>query len=81
MYWARAVAEQTEDSELAAKFVKLAQDLVENKEKILEEMGAVQGQPADLGGYYHPSAELVETIMRPSSTFNALLGEALRSFD
>jgi isocitrate dehydrogenase len=73
MYWAQAVAAQTEDIELAAKFAKLAQVLTDNEAKILAELNAVQGQAIELGGYYHPVPEQVKEIMRPSATFNAAL--------
>jgi isocitrate dehydrogenase len=75
MYWAQAVAEQTKDQELQAKFTQLAQDLTENEQKIVEELRAVQGQPADIGGYFHPDPEKTERVMRPSATLNRILGE------
>jgi isocitrate dehydrogenase len=75
MYWAQAVAEQTKDQELQAKFTQLAQDLTENEQKIVEELRAVQGQPADIGGYFHPDPEKTEKVMRPSATLNRILGE------
>ena len=77
MFWAQAVAAQTEDIELAAKFVKLAKVLTDNEAKILAELGAVQGQAADPGGYYHPDPEKVKEIMRPSATLNAALEDAM----
>ncbi len=76
LYWAEEVAAQSEDPELAALYAPFARTLVENREKILEEMIAVQGQPADLGGYYHARPENVKKVMRPSPTFNAALAEA-----
>jgi isocitrate dehydrogenase len=77
MYWAQAVAEQTEDVELAAKFAKFAKVLTDNEAKILAELIAVQGQAADLGGYYRPVPEQVKETMRPSATLNAALEEAM----
>ncbi len=69
-YWANELANQTEDSELAAAFAPLAKALVEQEETILSELNSVQGAPADLGGYYLPSPELTAAVMRPSATFN-----------
>ncbi|MCP4342233.1 MAG: NADP-dependent isocitrate dehydrogenase, partial [Desulfobulbaceae bacterium] len=77
MYWAKAVAAQTEDIELAAKFVKLTKVLTDNEAKILAELSAVQGQATELGGYYHPDPEKVKEIMRPSTTLNAALEVAM----
>ena len=77
MYWAHAVAVQTEDIELAAKLVKLAKVLTDNEAKILAELSAVQGQATDPGGYYHPDPEKVKKIMRPSATLNAALADAM----
>lgn len=73
MYWAEAVAAQTEDSELASQFAGLAKVLAENKDKILEELSVVQGKPAELDGYYHATPALVEKVMRPSATLNTAL--------
>jgi len=76
MYWAQAVAAQTEDSALAAQFTTLAKTLSDNEAKILEELSAVQGQATEPGGYYHPTPSQVKEIMRPSATFNAALKDA-----
>ncbi|MDX1880909.1 NADP-dependent isocitrate dehydrogenase [Mycolicibacterium sp. 141076] len=76
MYWAQALAEQTEDAELAAKFAPLAKTLAENEEKIVAELAAAQGSPADIGGYYYPDPEKTSAVMRPSATFNAALASA-----
>ncbi|MEH6580022.1 MAG: NADP-dependent isocitrate dehydrogenase [Amphritea sp.] len=73
MYWAQAVAAQTEDTELAAQFASLAKTLTENEEKIVAELSAVQGRPAETDGYYHAKRETVKKIMRPSATLNAAL--------
>ena len=73
MYWAQALAAQTVDSELAAKFAPLAQSLAANEAKIVEELVAVQGKPVDIGGYYQPDAAKLAAAMRPSATFNAAL--------
>ncbi len=77
MYWAQALAEQTEDPELQAYFAPLAKTLTENEQPIVEEMNAVQGQPVDIGGYFLADPEKTKAIMRPSATFN----EALASRD
>ncbi|MEA3275358.1 MAG: NADP-dependent isocitrate dehydrogenase [Pseudomonadota bacterium] len=74
LYWAQALAEQTEDKDVQAGFSKLAQELGDNEAKIMEELNAVQGQPVDMDGYYHPDLEKVTKAMRPSATFNAALG-------
>lgn len=73
MYWAQAIAEQTEDAELATKFAPLAKALSENEQKILDELNTVQGQAVDIGGYYQPDDELASKAMRPSETFNTAL--------
>ena len=73
MYWAQALAEQTEDAALQAHFAPLAKSLAENEEKIVAEMKDVQGHPVDIGGYYLLDAEKVKAVMRPSATFNAAL--------
>jgi isocitrate dehydrogenase len=76
MYWAQALAEQKEDAALAAHFAPLAKTLAENEQKIVAEFAAVQGKPADIGGYYLADAAKVEAVMRPSATFNAALAAA-----
>jgi isocitrate dehydrogenase len=73
MYWAQALAAQTENKELADKFAPLAKSLTGNEKKILGELNSVQGHPVDIGGYYLPDMKKVEAIMRPSATFNAAM--------
>ncbi|MFT6292458.1 MAG: isocitrate dehydrogenase [Ilumatobacter sp.] len=73
MYWAQALADQTENTEVAARFAPLAAALTENESIISDEFLAVQGAPADIGGYYQPDDAKASAIMRPSATFNALL--------
>ena len=73
LYWAQALAGQTEDKELQAAFTGLARTLTENEAKIVAELGAVQGRPVDIKGYYHGDEELIRKAMRPSATFNAAL--------
>jgi isocitrate dehydrogenase len=76
MYWAQELAAQTEDKELQAKFAPLAKALTDNEKKIVDELKAVQGKPADIGGYYMPSTDLLQKVMCPSQTFNALIQAA-----
>ncbi len=73
LFWAEELAAQTDDAELAATFAKLAATLRENEQKIAEELIAVQGSPADIGGYYRPDDAKASAVMRPSSTFNDAL--------
>ncbi|HRH06265.1 MAG TPA: NADP-dependent isocitrate dehydrogenase, partial [Burkholderiaceae bacterium] len=73
MYWAQALAAQTEDAELQAHFAPLAKTLTENEAKIVAELKAVQGKPVDIGGYFLPDVKKLETVMRPSPTLNAAL--------
>ncbi|KQV60613.1 isocitrate dehydrogenase [Pelomonas sp. Root1217] len=73
LYWAQALAEQTEDAELAARFKPLAETLAANEAKIAEELKAVQGKPTDIGGYFLPDVAKLDKVMRPSATFNAAL--------
>lgn len=73
MYWAQELAAQTEDAELAKEFSAVAEALVSQEEAILSELAAVQGAPADLQGYYHAPLDIVEQVMRPSATLNAVI--------
>ncbi|MBQ72324.1 MAG: hypothetical protein CMJ67_05405 [Planctomycetaceae bacterium] len=73
MYWAQALAAQTEDSDLAARFAPLATAMEENESKIIAELNDAQGVPMDIGGYYHPDPARAAEAMRPSSTFNAIM--------
>ena len=73
MYWAQALAAQDKDAEIKASFAALAQELTANEAKIVAELNEVQGKPVDLGGYFHPNAELAAKAMRPSATLNAAL--------
>ena len=75
LYWAQELAKQTEDAELAQAFAPIAQKLTDGEETIAAELLAVQGSPADIGGYYRPDAEKTAAVMRPSATFNAVLAE------
>ena len=73
LYWAQALAAQTEDKALQAQFATLAKTLTENEATIVAELNAVQGKPVDIGGYYHANADLISKAMRPSATFNAAI--------
>jgi len=73
MYWAEALAAQTKDQALAAKFAEVAKKLQENEAKINEELIGAQGKPVDMGGYYHPCDTKTEAAMRPSATLNAIV--------
>jgi isocitrate dehydrogenase len=73
LYWAQALAAQTKDKELQARFAKLAQQLGENEEKINQELLGAQRKPQDLGGYYQPDPEKTSKAMRPSATLNAIV--------
>lgn len=69
-YWAQELAAQTEDAELAKAFAPLAETLAANEQKIVDELVAVQGSPAEIGGYYQPDPAKAAAVMRPSATFN-----------
>jgi len=73
LYWAEALAAQDSDAALKEQFQPLAEKLIANEEKIVAELLAVQGQPADIAGYYRPDTTLTTKAMRPSATFNNLL--------
>ena len=73
MYWAQALADQTDDAELAAKFAPLAEAMASNETKILDEINATQSKPTDIGGYYMPDEEKVSHAMAPSETLREIL--------
>ena len=73
MYWAQELAQQNDSAELKATFAPLAEALASNEDKIVEELIAVQGNPADIGGYYFMNDALAGTIMRPSNTLNTAI--------
>ena len=70
LYWARELADQDDDAELAQRFGSLAERLAENEARIVEELNAVQGSLVEIGGYYRPDGERVTAAMRPSATLN-----------
>jgi len=73
LYWAQALANQNQNSELQKEFSKIAQELAKNESRILEELKKVQGDSVDMGGYYLPDFEKTSNSMRPSPTFNAII--------
>jgi isocitrate dehydrogenase len=75
LYWARELAAQSDDPELAARFMPLAERLAASEEEIVAELAEVQGAPVDVGGYYRPDGERVAAAMRPSETLNEALAE------
>jgi isocitrate dehydrogenase len=73
LYWAQEIAAQTDDTDLAAVFKPFAERLAADEKTIVDELLAVQGSPADIGGYYRPDPAKAEAVMRPSATFNEAL--------
>lgn len=73
LYWAQALATQTDDAALQAQFAPVAKTLTENEAKIVDELKAASGKPVDLGGYYRPDFAKASAALRPSATFNAVL--------
>ena len=73
LYWAQALAAQTKDAELQARFKPLAETLAKNESKINGELIGAQGKPVDIGGYYLPDPAKTSAAMRPSATLNAAL--------
>ncbi len=73
MYWAVALAEQRDDMQLNALFSPIAKQLQENEQKIVAELNGVQGQQAEIGGYFQPDDAVAAQIMRPSSTLNSII--------
>jgi len=74
MYWAEELANQNDDADMAAQFKPIFEQLSKNEERIVKELDEVQGQSVDIGGYYYPDPELCAEIMRPSKTFNDIMG-------
>ncbi|MEU3144812.1 MULTISPECIES: NADP-dependent isocitrate dehydrogenase [unclassified Streptomyces] len=73
LYWAQELAGQTDDAGLAKAFAPLAETLAANEQKIVDELVAVQGEPAEIGGYYQPDPVKAAAVMRPSATWNEAL--------
>ncbi|MBY6197934.1 NADP-dependent isocitrate dehydrogenase [Vibrio hangzhouensis] len=74
LYWAQALALQTEDNELASQFAPIAEQLASNESVIVSELNNAQGVPGDLGGYYQPDNAKASPLMRPSATLNSIIG-------
>ncbi|MFN3239424.1 MAG: NADP-dependent isocitrate dehydrogenase [Pseudomonadales bacterium] len=77
MYWAEAAAAQDQDPKLKEVFTRVAKELQDNEQKIVDELNAAQGSPQDVGGYYDPDPELAARAMRPSGTLNSILASVL----
>ena len=75
LYWAQALAGQTEDAELKAIFTPIAAELTANEAKIVSELNAIQGKPTDVGGYYLPDEAKANAALRPSQTLNAIISK------
>ncbi|MES2735583.1 MAG: NADP-dependent isocitrate dehydrogenase [Verrucomicrobiota bacterium] len=75
LYWAQALAEQSADAELQAQFKPIAEELTANEAKIVEELVAVQGKAADIGGYFKPNDQKASEALRPSITLNDILAK------
>lgn len=73
LYWAEALAEQTEEPELQEQFAPLFQELAENEKTIAKDLIECQGKPADIGGYYQPDPIKAARAMRPSETLNRII--------
>ena len=73
MYWAEALAQQTENEEIASKFKGVFDQLSQSEDAIVAELRNVQGSPVDIGGYYHPERNKVSSVMRPSSLLNEII--------
>jgi isocitrate dehydrogenase len=73
LYWAEALAKQTQDADLQARFTPIAEQLSANEDKIVQELNDAQGQPVDIGGYFHPNQDMSTKAMRPSATLNAII--------
>jgi isocitrate dehydrogenase len=73
MYWAEALAAQSKDVELQARYAAVARQLIDNEATINQELLAAQGKPVDMGGYYQPDMVKTTRAMRPSPTLNAII--------
>ena len=73
LYWAEALASQSDDAELAERFAKVASDMASNESKIMDELNGAQGKPVDIGGYYQTDDAKTSAAMRASATLNAIV--------
>jgi isocitrate dehydrogenase len=74
LYWAQELANQNLDQDLKTEFTAIANQLEANEDKIVSELNEIQGKPTDIGGYYEPNENLINEVMRPSKTFNSIIG-------
>jgi isocitrate dehydrogenase len=79
LFWAQELAAQKDDADLAKRFTSLAKQLADQEKTIVAELAAVQGKPADIGGYYLPDTAKLDAVMRPSATLNAVLAAAAKA--
>ena len=79
LFWAQELAAQQDDADLAKRFASLAKQLADQEKTIVAELAAVQGKPADIGGYYLPDTAKLDAVMRPSATLNAVLAAAAKA--
>jgi isocitrate dehydrogenase len=75
LYWAQALAAQSKDAGLKAKFTPIAEALTKAESQIVGELNGAEGKPIDVGGYYHPDATKCAAALRPSATFNAIIAQ------
>ena len=81
LYWAEALAEQTRDASLQAEFRPVAEQLAAHREQIIYELNEAQGNPVDIGGYYHADPAKVREAMRPSPTLNRIIDAEVAGFN
>ena len=79
MYWAQALAEQTQNLPLQACFIPVAKALTDHIDTIIEEINAVEGKPINANGYYHPDNNAIVQATRPSATFNKIIDDLNRA--
>ena len=75
LYWAQALAAQSDDADLQAEFTQLAETMAANEQTIIDELNAAQGAPVDIGGYYHPDPTKCKALMNPSETLNSIIAK------
>ncbi|MGQ9799750.1 MAG: NADP-dependent isocitrate dehydrogenase [Ignavibacterium sp.] len=75
LYWAEALANQNEDSEMKTRFERIYKELSANEQKIMNDLITVQGKPVDIGGYFMPDDKKASSVMRPSEVFNKIIDE------
>ncbi len=80
LHWARALAAQTKDADLRARFIPVARELGDNEKAIVDEMITCQGRAVDMGGYYKPDTAMISAFMRPSAMFNSIIDGLVKSY-